>query len=123
MSRYSEIVEEFFFIDDDAKFWGSDPDQFADAPDCNVMAERFKHFLGVRGIESRVVKVMVRAEDECTDVHYFTVTSEGVAFDWTARQFHNLEGMPLAYDQIPCPLAFIWPGPYPLPTIYELEVL
>jgi hypothetical protein len=118
---YVKIVNEFFINDADARDWTSNPDTFREAPDCDVMAGRFLRHLMLRGISARVVQVKVTADDPMTDVHYFTVIDDGVAFDFTARQFYSLDGMPLTYDEIPCPLVFLYPGPYPLPTIHETE--
>ena len=112
----------FLAQDDDAKAWGATPDEFDDAPDCDVMAERFVRFATTHGLTANVVRVKIEATfDGCTDLHWFAVV-EGVGFDWTARQFHNVEGMDLDHSEIPCPLLFLWPGPYPLPTITAEEV-
>lgn len=111
----------FLDQDDDAKAWGSTPEEFTDAPDCDVMAKRFAHFAETNGHPAEVVQVNVHAEFEgCTDIHLFTVI-DGVAVDWTARQFHNVEGVNLDASEIPSPLLFLWPGPYPLPTITVQE--
>ena len=109
----------FLEQDDDAKLWGGTPEEFTNAPDCNVLAERFAWWVMANyGKSADVVVVdMVAATDDIGGgPHWFTVI-DGVAFDWTARQFHNVLGMPLAYDEIPSPLLFLWPGPYPLPML------
>lgn len=124
MMNLRDICLTFLEQDDDAKSWGGEPDDFADAPDCNVMAKRFDRFVMIEyGLSADAVKVKIEARDDsCTDLHWFTVIDGmGVAVDWTARQFHNVQGMDLDVSEIPSPLLFLWPGPYPLPTITAEE--
>lgn len=120
MTLLPNLINRFIKESDDAKAWGGTPNDFTNAADCDVMSIRFQDFLRGNGIEARVVKAKVFApHDDMTDVHYFVVTDTGLAFDWTARQFYNLDGFPLDYDDIPCPLLFAWPGTYPLPLYME----
>jgi hypothetical protein len=112
-----DLLLEFIDSDPDAASWGSEPEEFAEAPDCDVMAERFVEFAKADGYEAEVVECDVSAVYEsCVDKHWFAVV-DGIGVDWTARQFHNVQGQPLDYSQIPCPLLFVWPGPYPIPTL------
>lgn len=115
----AKLINEFLDKDAEVYAWGSYPEDFADAPDCDIMADRFKEFLALRGVESRAICVRV-GSDDITDLHWFTVTEDGLGVDFTARQFHNVRGQSLDYDQIPCPLIFLWPGHYPLPGL-EME--
>lgn len=117
-----DLLLEFVEQDPDVSdWWGGTPEEFAEAPDCDVIATRFANYLADHGIVSRVVKVTMHSPyDDMLGDHYFTVI-QGIAVDWTARQFHNVFVSPagdrLDVDQIPSPLLFLWPGPYPLPTL------
>lgn len=115
----------FLDEDEDARRWGGTRDDFADAPDCDVMADRFANWLGEQGIISGVASVRMSSPYEHTlGEHYFTVV-RGIAVDWTARQFYNVRGATSLIvndeSEIPCPLLFVWPGPYPLPTLNAEE--
>lgn len=130
-----QLLMEFLDEDDDAKAWGGLRDDFVDAPDCDVMADRFANWLGARGIVAGVATVQMSSPYESVlGTHYFTVV-HGIAVDWTARQFYNVRGPSFAIDalhgkeryivqdesEIPSPLLFVWPGPYPLPTLEATE--
>lgn len=123
MPQLADIFEEFTKANAEARLWGRQPDEFTDAADCDVVSRAFMWFLRDRyGIDSTVVGVHATYEGG-EDHHFFTVLDEcGLAVDWTARQFHNVTDFPLAHDQIPYPLLFAWPGPYPLPG-FEVEPL
>jgi hypothetical protein len=122
-----DLLLRFLEEDDDAKLWGGAREDFENAPDCDVMAYRFANWLNDHSGIATVVKVEMSSPfDSILGEHYFTVV-DGIAIDWTARQFYNVEGRDtwnIVEDEseIPCPLLFVWPGTYPLPTLTAREI-
>lgn len=118
MVNLRDLCLRFLAEDEDAQLWGQHPDDFSDAPDCDVMTKRFAQFATAEGLPADVVRVELNAPLDTMGggPHWFAVIN-GVAFDWTARQFYDVHGVNFAYDEIPQPLLFLWPGPYPLPGI------
>lgn len=115
------LLQEFLHATPDAQMWLED--DFSEAPDCDVIAHLFLGWALGSGILAQNVTVRMNSPYEATlDEHVFTVLDNGTAIDWTARQFHNCEGMPLEADQIPVPLIFLWPGDYPLPDLIATEL-
>lgn len=95
---------------------------FEESEDCDVVTAAFVAYASERGLDVEAVKVeMTSPLESMLGEHWFALV-DGVAIDFTARQFHNVAGMPLSAAQIPIPLVFLWPGEYPLPTLTAEEV-
>lgn len=119
-----EYVKMFATLDPDAVGWGSTPDEFEEIEaDCHPMSQRFVDFLGRNGIKARVVELELSSHLDPGFVGPYHAVAEvdGLWIDWTARQFHNVQGFRLEASEIPCPV--IWPAgsPYPLPDIIVEE--
>lgn len=118
-----KLLHDFELLTPEADLWlDAEADDLGEAEDCDVLSDLFATHCRDRGVDARVVAVEMRSEHESMlDVHYVTVLGPapiaGLAVDWTARQFHNAAGVNLDVAEIPCPLVFPFPGPYPLPTL------
>lgn len=114
----------FIDHDDDAKLWGMEPDDFADAPDCHIMSDRFVEFLAQRGVEARRLELLTSSSADTMVGPYHAVAEvSGICIDWTARQFYNALYVQSILDasDIPCPLLFVRGGQYPIPSINAEE--
>ena len=83
------------------------------------MSERFAAFLRLFHREAEAVELVAFSVTDpmCGPEHWVTEV-DGLWVDWTARQFHNVEGMDLAYDEIACPTIYVAGNPHhPVPTI------
>lgn len=121
MSRtLRDAVLGFIAADDDAKLWGMEPDDFTNAPDCDVMSDRFVTFLARYGITGTRLDLTTSSPcDTLVGPYHAVVEVNGICVDWTARQFYNANYVSGILDasQIPCPLLFVRGGQYPIPTI------
>jgi len=123
MKTLRDLIIEFIDQDDDAKAWGSDPDEFESVDaDCHPMSTRFRDFLIRNHRDARLVELECSSPiDTMVGPYHAVVETDGLCVDWTARQFYNVLNFRLAYDEIPCPLIFVAGGPYPLPDIIISE--
>lgn len=109
----------FLELDRDAMLWGATPDEFSQAPDCDVMSRRFADFLWLLGWSAEAIRLdTYSATDTMCGPEHWVTEVDGLWVDWTARQFHNVEGQPLSFSEIACPTIFIADSPHhPVPTI------
>lgn len=110
------LVADFVLLNPIADPWADA--ELEDSEDCDVVSSAFTAHCLARGAEAFTVRVEMTSPFEAIlGEHYFTVLGVGVAVDFTARQFHNVEGVHLDIEEIPFPLVFLWPGDYPLSTL------
>lgn len=117
-NKITSLIEEFEQLDPDARRWTGSAEDFEGAERCWEMSRRFSNFLASRGHDSEIVHAVLDSPDWLVDDHWFTVF-DGYAIDWTARQFHWVEGVVDNEDEdlIYAPQVFAWPGEYPLPPL------
>jgi hypothetical protein len=111
----AELTAAFVAATPKADIWRRYPDVSSaedDATDtyaCEALAAAFADFAAGLGVSARVVYAE-DAEEPFVDYHVWTrvETTDGVRdVDWTARQYHNLDGVRDAALDAPWPL--VWP--------------
>jgi len=115
-----ELIDGFASAEPMADVWRRYPDVSADEDDatdtwaCDQAGARFAAYVGERGGAACVVRA-TEAEHPWADYHVWTrvvVDGEPVNVDFTARQYHTLDGVGEAALSATWPL--MWPGTEPV---------
>lgn len=95
----------------------SPPDPELGDVDCYGVSQRFAEWLNARGVAATVVQAEDADydDDPMIDIHRWVV-ADGVAYDWTVRQYGTLLG-PGAEQALRCAVPLTWPADQPHPIV------
>jgi GNAT superfamily N-acetyltransferase len=123
-------AQRFVAEDEDARWWSSatraamdlDGVSGPERPACEQMSDRFASWLGDQGVTATVVHGENAAYRHDPLVgHHRWVEVDGVCYDFTVRQFHNVAG-PVGAFALKCRVPLTWPAGQPHPLLAFRDV-